>query len=506
MGIAILGTFVFIIILIIVNIRNRYGYYFILLIIGVLLALLTNTIEIARNSTYIMPERYFLHSIELGLYRIIRRNLRIPMSSSILIRDIGIFIYMTSQIRFIKAFCESRADSKTQMIFESKWQQGSVLFAILYFLSYLPSAAYRLYLYSCAMSVEDRILWEASWNCFYRILLAGMHIYLLYPTVILLILWKRSRISFFREQFIALAIAITILNMNFMQLFITGSMRISVEKGLHSGLWMYDLPDQIPSVIIIWTPAILIATEGIILFVIIRYQISDLMELVHNRMIRKSLTQFYRSQRDVLHQNKNLLLRIRILSEEAMSRENAEDIPELLQIQKICEENMAFIQRFYDEMKAVTLRRNHYDFLEIVRRSVQKEVYQKDIKCILDFSEQELPGNFDSYHLFELLNNLLGNAVEALNIGNTPEKKIKVEVRNTRKWIYCRISDNGPRIPEEIKRHIFEPFVSSKSKENNWGIGLSYVNQIVKAHMGHIRLKEQKGSEFCTGFEFIIPR
>ena len=50
------------------------------------------------------------------------------------------------------------------------------------------------------------------------------------------------------------------------------------------------------------------------------------------------------------------------------------------------------------------------------------------------------------------------------------------------------IGNNGPVISEQIIDKIYEPFVSSKIKENNMGLGLAIVHSIVNAHRGTIEL------------------
>ncbi|WP_428485421.1 two-component system sensor histidine kinase NtrB [Rhodopila sp.] len=62
------------------------------------------------------------------------------------------------------------------------------------------------------------------------------------------------------------------------------------------------------------------------------------------------------------------------------------------------------------------------------------------------------------------------------------------------------VRDNGPGIPEDIRPHLFEPFVSSKSTGS--GLGLSLVAKIVGDHGGLIEVDSRPGR---TEFRLHLP-
>lgn len=51
----------------------------------------------------------------------------------------------------------------------------------------------------------------------------------------------------------------------------------------------------------------------------------------------------------------------------------------------------------------------------------------------------------------------------------------------------------------QIKK-IFEPFYSSKNSNSNWGMGLYYVREIVKSHLGFMRVDVPRGKEAVFTF------
>jgi two-component system, NtrC family, nitrogen regulation sensor histidine kinase GlnL len=66
--------------------------------------------------------------------------------------------------------------------------------------------------------------------------------------------------------------------------------------------------------------------------------------------------------------------------------------------------------------------------------------------------------------------------------------------------LYVSVRDNGPGIPEDIRPHLFEPFVTSKSSGS--GLGLALVAKIVGDHGGLIQVDSRPGR---TEFRLHLP-
>jgi|GEM_PF-5341382 len=65
------------------------------------------------------------------------------------------------------------------------------------------------------------------------------------------------------------------------------------------------------------------------------------------------------------------------------------------------------------------------------------------------------------------------------------------------------VEDNGIGLAEEEKKHIFDPFYTTKQYEIGTGLGLSVVYGIIKKHHGHITATSEK--ERGTRFDILIP-
>ena len=106
-----------------------------------------------------------------------------------------------------------------------------------------------------------------------------------------------------------------------------------------------------------------------------------------------------------------------------------------------------------------------------------------------------VPG--DESKLKRSIMNLVNNAIEALldNKVSNPDIIISAEQDVTGKQVLITIRDNGPGIPPEIAKTIFEPFVTKK-KVNGTGLGLAIVRQYITAHGGEIKVENDNGAVF----------
>ena len=93
----------------------------------------------------------------------------------------------------------------------------------------------------------------------------------------------------------------------------------------------------------------------------------------------------------------------------------------------------------------------------------------------------------DPGRLRQLLNNLLTNAVEALEgqgAGSTIVVTTRRAMRGGAEVVEITVEDNGPGFQRELIGQVFEPYVTTKAKGT--GLGLAIVRKIVEEHGGHI--------------------
>lgn len=86
--------------------------------------------------------------------------------------------------------------------------------------------------------------------------------------------------------------------------------------------------------------------------------------------------------------------------------------------------------------------------------------------------------------LEQILVNLLVNAADALE--EVENGRIRVRTAREGSHVRIEVENNGPSIPPEAMRRIWEPFFTTKGEDRGTGLGLAIVRGIVDEHQGEI--------------------
>lgn len=129
------------------------------------------------------------------------------------------------------------------------------------------------------------------------------------------------------------------------------------------------------------------------------------------------------------------------------------------------------------------------------------EAESKNIDFYVEVKSDLKELHMEDWELCKVISNIVDNAMTALEAKES-EKKITLEIIEDRECYYFSISNNGPKIPEEMQGVIFKQGITSK-KEEGHGMGLYIVMNVIKAHKGTMKLIS---NEKETVFEFTFPK
>ncbi|MEO1636223.1 MAG: ATP-binding protein, partial [Cyanobacteria bacterium J06631_9] len=116
--------------------------------------------------------------------------------------------------------------------------------------------------------------------------------------------------------------------------------------------------------------------------------------------------------------------------------------------------------------------------------------------------------NCDIGQLNQVFMNLFANAVDAFDEMSNDTEVIKpsltIGTQQQGDWIVINISDNGPGMPPEMLKDIFQPFFTTKPTNRGTGLGLSISHQVItEKHRGEISCYSQLGKG--TTFTIRLP-
>jgi signal transduction histidine kinase len=122
------------------------------------------------------------------------------------------------------------------------------------------------------------------------------------------------------------------------------------------------------------------------------------------------------------------------------------------------------------------------------------------VREIADVPRVNLPGHVVN----EVVRGLLSNALDALKGREDATIWIRLEPYHTAgAKVVLRIEDNGPGVPESIREHLFEPFVSQSPGRERLGLGLFLGSSLLDMYDGRMWYEDRSGGG--ASFAVEIP-
>ncbi|OWW21758.1 sensor histidine kinase [Noviherbaspirillum denitrificans] len=119
-----------------------------------------------------------------------------------------------------------------------------------------------------------------------------------------------------------------------------------------------------------------------------------------------------------------------------------------------------------------------------VRRAVENALFlleqrlkQARVVACIDLPEKDLNAWCDPNRLEQVLVNLAGNALDAME--GQPEPGLEISARRAGDRVQIQVRDRGPGIPTEVLSRLFEPFFTTKEAGSGLGLGLAISAGIV---------------------------
>ncbi len=154
----------------------------------------------------------------------------------------------------------------------------------------------------------------------------------------------------------------------------------------------------------------------------------------------------------------------------------------------------------------VELRMTRGNIVAVIKESISAmrfNAYEKKINIKENLPETEPVINADWMKIFQVMNNLIGNAIKFTHDGGSVTISLKYNLNNAE----VSVADTGQGIAKEDIPHIFDKFKQGKTMstrgEKGSGLGLTIVKNLIELHHGKIWVESEVGKG--TTFYFSIP-
>ena len=156
------------------------------------------------------------------------------------------------------------------------------------------------------------------------------------------------------------------------------------------------------------------------------------------------------------------------------------------------------------ENQEIPTNRSKFPVDEQIRQSIvalESQWEKKDIELDVDLCEAEYYGN--ELLMRHVWDNLISNAIKF-----TPEgSAVRIRLAKKLTKIIFTVEDQGPGIPEESIRHVFDKFYQADSahKQEGSGLGLALVEKILTLEKGSVKAEnmETGGCRFTVTLRTI---
>lgn len=162
-----------------------------------------------------------------------------------------------------------------------------------------------------------------------------------------------------------------------------------------------------------------------------------------------------------------------------------------------------FLDKTALEMGRIEIKPKFINLLDIVRPVVefyQPKAHNKGQTLTLKHSSDEIWLTADKNRLYQIIENLVSNAVKYSPLGSP----IEVTASDHKDKVELRVKDQGPGFSEEDKTKLFGYFqrlgAQPTGNESSVGVGLALTRQIVELHEGTIRVESEQGQ----GATFVV--
>ncbi|MCU6710233.1 HAMP domain-containing histidine kinase [Paenibacillus sp. J5C_2022] len=480
--------------------RNRYAWLLVLMVAGLNMVFLGMIMNVVKGGTYKYPES-MLFFLDYKLYLYLS-SLNMNYYDTYRLQNWGSAIYLFSIPQFVSTFIfDSYRSSKRW----KGWLRYSMLAIppFFYVICYSPDTRFVAYQWmtDSYYGARDLTLLLYGMDSFH---ILWMLLYLFFPIFLLCKHIARTNISLKQKQTISLAVTMGLLNLLFISVFAVGPFKQFYMSASMPEVLIFPSRLDIPAYYFHVMPVVMLLAVQAMIVILIKFRGIDATSFFTRLHINRNVSNLNANLRGVFHSFKNTMFTVKILAEQAeIGYGSEEGLNAVKRLQQIGLSSLNHTAKVLDSLREIKVRPIKVNVAECVELALEKSGVPGEIDIRKRYRARGAHAYADQYQLIEALVNLFTNAAEAIQAAKRENGYIFVEVAAEQEWVFVKIVDNGIGIGKKEKKRIFTPLYSTKSRHENWGVGLSYVYRVIEAHLGFITVESERGK--YTSFEIMLP-
>ena len=487
MIVSILLILVYSVTLLVTNYKNMYSWVCMLIAVS-LDILMVCILMFAGNYTNYAS----IMAIDVRLYLWLR-ECKVGFYEIVNLTNFAVFLYMVSMWIIIN-LSGSRRRNKGMMA-------ATAFAAVLFLVINSSGAGRRMHTVINSAGGETRAIYTALLNIA-RVLNYGiMAFFVIFPLYGMLCDYKSSEILYIKKKTLIMLVILTAVDTVYLYILYKSSFSFSLFD-LRYLLKLNNEKVVRRDMMSVFVPfVILLVFEGsLVLFM--RFNVLGSVDFFKKTTISKRTKLLFSDIRPMLHSWKNTLVSMSFMIESIEDDYGSEKaLEELSEMKTVMKSNEQVLSKLLNVFNQSKINIGETDIGKCIECALASVVTGTDIRVSFSPPKERCVILADEYHIISMLENIFFNAAEAME--QNDEKTLDISVTSDDEWCMTVVRDNGCGIEKKYIKKIFKPLFSTKHSSKNWGLGLSYVYNVVTAHGGLIFCKSTAGA--YTEFQILLP-
>lgn len=485
--------------LLIKDYKNKFAWLLVFMVISMSISIFAVTQHIAKLGNYrVLNSPIF--SLDYKFYLFIVRNMKLSLSNITRLVNIGIGFYTFFLCMFV--YILSKGDLVNKI---SSYIRILVLsvFPLFYLWFYSPKTGYYIYLAINSYKPEYVKLLKLAVIFLDSISKWVVFMYLCIPIFLLQRHYIDTKCRLIKKQILALSASLSLLNIFFYVFFFLGPFQLSYKNLFAYSFWnLYDF--YVLPVYYQWLPFAVLVILVVVLLIYHRYKMTSFITFFKNKIGKYSIGELNANIKGVIHSHKNTFFGLKIMASEVDvyygTQKGRESLNELITNVDI---TLSSFSKVLYTLSELHFKKQKIRIVDLIESACHEVHIPQHITIKRHYCYKNMWVYLDLYHMTAAITNLLQNAIEAIECKGEDSGEIIIELGHQYDWLYIQIKDTGVGISKKLVKKIYQPFYSTKGKLNNWGIGLSYVKNVVHAHLGIIDVESVEDK--YTSIEILLP-